>query len=311
MSDKKSFDAIFDKYRKYEDKQESLYIFIINNISYSDAIDKINKIMTSLDQIQNNYRKNYLKNRIYNFITYLDNFQLENVVKGIFLVSNEIDRINLDDYWILTLKMYSCDNFYYCYDNFFKIDWLYSFLVDRSYINIINIKNNDVKHVHLSKFKKNIIFTTSSKTFDINEYINNNIEKNIYCIIHGNSHILKIIKEKSNIKVLNTHYNDDELTSIHTQIINDNNIIELKTWLSKLLDPKDGKKIVFGKDIQDCILSKLIKTVFCIPTIKNKLLKKLSSDYIIFDIVEIDPVYNDIGKILEKDYMGIIGIKFY
>ena len=78
-----------------------------------------------------------------------------------------------------------------------------------------------------------------------------------------------------------------------------------------MIDPKEGKKIVFGKDIGENILTNSLKTIFCSPERKLKLLENFGKDNKIPELIVIlrDDDYN--SQKLYNDFKGAVGIKYY
>jgi hypothetical protein len=104
---------------------------------------------------------------------------------------------------------------------------------------------------------------------------------------------------------------DETILNIMSNIKNLQLHNELTDILDKLLDPKIENKIVFGKDIQTCIKSSLLKTLYCTETIEKKL-SIIPQHYKNFEIKIIKPIEKgDIYDKLEKNYAGAIGIKYY
>jgi hypothetical protein len=301
------FNDTFNKYALTKDKFESLYIFIIYNKSKEDVEGRLNKIIKIIDSISDSKKKHYLKSRLLNFKNYFESVEGINV-NGIFFVGDQIEYFVLDKYYIETLKMFKID-FSYQYGNRYDLDWLKNIIIDRDYTFVIKIKNNDVSISKINEFKQLNIFSDTIKSLSINDLINSKIEKDKKFIIHGSSNYLKNIE--LNNKACIGIYNKELLLDQQLEIIDEAkykiNIKELEDWLSKILDEKEGHKLVFGNDIEEQTENGLIKTVFCtidkkyrfanLDNIEIKLVKSFKNNDFISDFI--------------KNYDSVLGIKYY
>ncbi len=311
MSEEEHFDNEFATYKNCEGKYESMYIFVVNNLVIEALIEKVKKMIVLVDEIQNSSRRGVLKSRLGNFMKHLLGIQSETNVKSIYLVSEDVNEFSIKPYWMDTLSSFSCENFLIRYDSKFDLEWLKNLLLDRKYIHVLQMKNNSLKHIHLNKTKKRAATEKEEKGMSIQLYIQENIPKGDLCIIHGVSSLIKGIESTPKMKILNGHKRDDEIALEHEKFSNEQNATLLKWWLDRLTDPKEGSKIVFGVDINKCIGSKTLKTLFCSSEMKKKVFEKIPRDSLIFEIIEVKSFGEDIGKRLITDFKGGIGIKFY
>jgi hypothetical protein len=301
------FNDTFSKYNSIKDKFESLYIFIINNETKEDVEGRLNKIIKIVDSITDSKKKNYLKTRLLNFKKYFESVEGINV-NGIFFVGDQIEYVVLDKYYSETLKMFKID-FSYQYGNKYNLDWLKNMIIDRDYTFVIKIKNNDVSISKITEYKQLNIFSDTIKTLVINDIINSKIEKDKNFMIHGSSNFLKKFEfnNKTCIAIYNKELSLDQQLEIIDESKYKNNIKELEDWLSKILDKKEGHKLVFGNDIEEQTENGFIKTIFC--TLDKK------SRFIDLDNVEIKLVKsfknNDFISSFIKNYDSVLGIKYY
>jgi hypothetical protein len=71
-------------------------------------------------------------------------------------------------------------------------------------------------------------------------------------------------------------------------------------------------KLIFGKDINKAIINYKIKQLFCSEFLYNKIKNVFPAEFLNFEITKVSCLKNnDIGNILEKNYNGAIGIKYY
>ena len=226
-------------------------------------------------------------------------------------MGSTIDEIPFIDSWKQTLIDFKCNNVLVNYGEKYQLNWLKNLLLDRSYINVLHLKNNTLKHLHINTTKKKLHVEKSEKKMDIELYIKENISDAEVCIIHGISSSLKLLKDNKKTKILNGDKKDTDIIEAYEKVLSEKNSAELQWWLDRLLDPKEGKKIVFGIDIRTSIKHKLLNMLFCTTAIKEKILEKIPPEERIFMIIEIKSFGDDIGRKLENDFKGAVGIKFY
>jgi hypothetical protein len=301
------------QFRITKDKYESLYIFVVHGATIEFFIEKVNKILGIIDQIQNTIKKNYIKKRLYLFLEYLSNIKSETIIDNIFLIDDMVHTIDLEKSWKKTLVHFQCDPVTVKYDDTYKIDWLKSYLLDETYTNVIHVKNNDLKHYHLNSTKKRLHSSQTSKNMNMQTYMETNIPAKQICIVHGVSAALKTINDSLDgfTKIYKCDKRDDEILLDIDKIQNVEVSKQLDIWLSKLLDPKEGSKIVFGKDIKTSIQNKMLKTLFCSPDVALQVNQKISQELRVFDLIIVKSHGVDVGKRLATEFSGAIGIKFY
>lgn len=308
------FSETFDKYTNVTDKFGALYIFVIRDVSVEFVFDKIKKLMANADDMHNNVKKNHIKGRLHKFVNVLENEQLSKTVNNIYLVSNDVNVIAFDDYWIETLNMFNCDSYLVKYGDEFQLEWLRDYLLDRSYVNVLQLQNNNIKHIHLNSTKRVTVKEHTEKKCELNEFISNNIPSSEYCVVHGVSSFMKQLVCSNMLIVLNGTKRDDELLLEYNKILNSKRSIELEKWLEYFNNPdsKEYKRIIIGKDnILQSMNYNELKIIYCLPKIKKNILKNFTGTKT-FELVEIKSYdNNDTGHKLKTIYDGIIGIKFY
>jgi hypothetical protein len=230
------------------------------------------------------------------------------------MVYKKIEEIEIHPEWNETLDMFRCKNFVCEYGDKFKLDWLHDYLTDRSYLNVLQLQNNNIRHIYLNSTKRVVHSDQEEKKCDLNEFISTHIPKGEYCIVHGISSFAKQLKDSATLKILNGNKRDEEILEEYDRMLNEKKAIELQRWLDTMSNPdsKDAKKLTFGKEIMEAINDNMLKTLFCTPRMKKQVIEKIQPDDLIFEIVEIksyDP--SDVGMKLRRDFNGAIGIKFY
>jgi len=306
------FKEKFNKYLDKKDKFESLYIFVVNDLVIEELIEKISKIISSIDNISDVKRKNYLKNRLGNFREYLKiNYKPEEYISEIFLIDDNINIESFINFYKQTLQIFNVNKFIYEYSSTYPLEWLKNLLLDREYINVIKIKNNDLQLSKINSTKKITVYSDSIKSMDLTKIIQDKIPKNEPYLIHGVSSVLKNFVDKKAIAIYTNELTDEQILKISSNIKNLEYQKELEDILNKLLDPKVGNKIVFGKDIQISIKNSLLKTLYCTEEIykKSSVIPEHLKTFEIKIIKQIEK--GDIYDKLEKDFSGAVGIKYY
>lgn len=312
ISGEQEFLNKFSKYTNQKDKFESLYIFVIYKLSFLDTIAKILKIINSIDLIPDVKRKYYLKNRMNNFLEYIKiNFVPESLVNGIYLLDSNVNYEPMDKYYIETLELFSHNNFSYKYDNEYNINWLKDLVLNRNYINVIKVKNNDITHIKLNSSKKNTVLSQTIKSLNLEQYIQLQIPKSEQYIIHGISVCLKNFTDKNAMHISNSELTDEEILKIYLSDHIKRTQKELSAVLDNMSDTKFYNKMVFGKEIKLAIQNSMLETLYCTKTI-NDSMNKIPNHLKNFNIKIVHQLEKaDIGEKLEKEYSGAIGIKYY
>jgi len=307
------FNSTFNKYIEKKDKFDSLYIFVLYNATQEMLDEKIKKLYNILDCINDVKKRGFLKSRIFDFRKYVsDNYNLEDKIDSIFMISENVKEEVLTKYHKDTLLMFSHNNCSYDFGSNYPIEWLKHLITNRDYIHVITVKGNDIDHLMLNKTKKKYLYKDTIKSMDLKLIISEKIPKGENYIIHGSSVVLKNYIDANAVTVNQKELNDDEIFKIVDLKKYQKNGLELTELLANMTNPKVKTRLVFGKDIQKCIKNNLLKTLFCSPIIADKVNDKIPKDLMIFDVKIVKSIdKGDIGDELEKNYSGSIGIMMY
>ena len=312
MAEEIQFDTLFKKYIDKKDKFDSLYIFVIYKQYIEESIETVLKVINNLESMPDIKRKIYLQKRLQNYKEWLKlKYKPESQIDGIFMISDNIEKENLTPYYLETLNIFSHNKISYNYGCEFPIEWLKKLLLDREYINVLKIKNNDITHTKLNSTKKINIYSNTIKSMDLQKIVLQQIPKGENYLIHGSSIFIKNYIDKNAVSVSSKELSDDEIINLmyNYKYVKHHN--ELKDILNNLFDPKIENKLVYGKDIKISIQNNILKTLFCTDNIYSKL-SKIPEHLKIFEIKLTKQIEKgDISEKLEKDYEGAIGIKFY
>ncbi len=307
---------IFDNYKTDKDKFESLYIFVIYDLTIDEFNNKIEKVMKILDNITDSKKRGFLKNRIYNFHKYISDFKDDNFyLDGIYFVSDKINKEKLTQENKNVLKFFNHPNFCYNYGNNYPIDWLINLINDIEYVNVFNIKNNDIKYFILNETKKKYIYQDTIKSMDIKTIINNNILKNKEnkiekYFLYGSSVNLKTFQDPNCFNIINTNKEilDEDILNYYKMDKYKKNNDELKDILDKITTPKIINKIVFGNDNLQELENNMIDTIFVSDN--NILLKEIQNYNANIKIVKSFSKGDIIDNFI-NNYGGIIGLKYF
>lgn len=305
------FNETFNKYLGIKDKFDSLYIFVIYKIQLEECTEKVSRIITLIDSMSDTKKKSYLKNKLHNFREYLKmNYEPETFISDIFFVNNDINSESLTPYHKQTLELFQVNKLSYEYASEYPLEWLKNLLLDREYINVIKVKNNDIMHTKINSSKRINVYSNTIKSMELNKIISERIPKGESYLIHGMSAVLKNFVDKNAIAIYTNELTDENILKIASNVKMLVLHKELEDILSKLLDPKLGNKIVFGKDIQTCVNSSLLKTLYCTNDIYKKT-NNIPEHLRNFEIKVINQIEKgDIYDKLYNDFAGAVGIKY-
>jgi hypothetical protein len=322
------FNNLFSHYKSITDKHKSLYIFIINHVVVEDVIEKIKRMIVIIDSGTNSSKNTYRKNRISIFLNFLLGIKSESFVDGVFILGTTLDKFSLKQYWKDTIDFFDCAKIIETHNDYFDIKWLRNLLLDRTFVNILHIKNNTLKHTYLSQTKKKFILEKTEKSMDINLYISQHSQTNPHLInphlinphltnteiyiVHGVSSFLRFVSETEKIHVLNGEQKDDTIIELIEHINNEKNTKLLKSWIDKMSDIKECHKLVFGSEIKINIENQMLQTIFASPERAEKILINFPNYDLENKIIIVKSFQtNDVGYQLATHWKGAIGIKYY
>ncbi len=305
----------FSQYISYKDKFESLYIFVINNVSYSEFNSKIDNIIKNMDNIIDTIKRGFLKARILKFKEHINENKVNETIDGIFFVSEKIEIEDLNKNHKDILHFFSHPKISYSYGNSFDLNWLNHLITNKEYVNVFQIKNNDIKYFILNETKKKYIYQNTIKSMDVKIVINKHIIKNKddksdKYLLYGSSIHLKNYQDANCFQFINTDKNleDNEIIQYYKIDKYKKNNEELKDILDKLTHPKFINKIVFGDDIYSELGNSMIEKVYILDNhIDLEKLKEYNTSLIFVKSFS----NGDNIDIFTKNYGGILGVKYY
>lgn len=312
---KKKIDAFCDELDKLvttEDKYESLYVFIVYNKTTQEFINFLFEYLKKIKQIGNSFKKKYLNNRIYNFIESLKETKNkeQDIINKICFVGENIYTFDLMESSILLLTSYNIDNIYVKYGNKYDIGFIKDFLFDESIKHLIEEeKNGKYLHHHINTTKGRKLYKEFNlRETDIVDYINGIHDKIIF---NGNQLNIKKINPNKYVCVDKKLSNDQIFGIFEKDLLQQNNK-KLDIIMGYINDTKMMDKLLFGTDLAKAIKNYQVKTIFCTNKMFDKLTSVYSSEYLNFEINMVKSYDDgDSAFILESNYRGIVGVKYY
>lgn len=305
------FNNELDKLSVIEDKYESLYIFTIYDKTTKDLIKYLFEYLKKIKNISNGFKKKYLNDRIYSFIELLQEEGSDDVVNKIYFIGENIFQFNLFDVSIELFKNYNIDNIIIKYGDKYNIDFIKEFLFDDSIKHLIEEHNSKFFHYHINKSKGRRLHNEFYlKKVDIVDYMNTIFvgDKIVYL---GNAINIKKVSVEKYIAI-DRRVNDTQIFELFEKDILIQNNKKLQVIMGCITNTKMMDKILFGSDLVKAIKNHQVKTICCTQKMKDKLHKVYSVDYLNFEILVVKSFDDgDSTFILESNYKGIIGLKYF
>lgn len=303
---------IIESFGIHKDKFESLYMIIVYDLETTELIEKVSHQLKLINTLKDNIKRKYLNDRMFNFKTYLTNQKYnkeKEKINKIFFIHNETDELDLTKEWCQILIDFQVDKYIFKFGDHFDLDYLIELLTDRTFKNVIYVKNNTLQHIHINRTKKRIINTIESKTLNVELYIQENIKEP--SVIHGSSVSLKNLKLDGHI-IIHKSLRDDEVLDEFMNLENTMILKELDEVLGYMQHPKMMHRVVFGKDISKQIKEMGLKTIYCTDQIYKKMKEQIDSSLLNFEI-KIFKIKNpgDCADIIKTSYNGAIGLTYY
>ena len=134
--------------------------------------------------------------------------------------------------------------------------------------------------------------------------------------MYGQNQILKklIALEKDGILVDMRNISFEEVNElIQRKNIKENQELFKKEFIDNLNNPSEVDKLLFGRnEVVDAINNYMVKKLFINPKLYSILTQSIDSSVLNFDIRIVQPLDpGDYGQQLNKDYDGIVAIKYY
>jgi hypothetical protein len=312
MNDINKYYNDLDNFTSIEDKYDSLYTIIVYNIQVTELIKYLFEYLKKINHIGNTFKRRYLNDRIYSFIEYIKtNYTNDDTVNNIYFISSTINCLVLMEKSVKLLKKYNIDNIYILCGNTFDIQFIKEFLFDDTITHLIEEqKNGKYIHYNINFTKGRIIFKEFNlSNINIYDYICDIKNKFIFCANNINN--LKKINSDKYIFVNKLPNNEKVFELLEQDMLHHNNS-KLDIIFGYIDNPKLVDKLLFGSDLTRAIKNYQVKQIFCTHKMMDKLKKVYDIKYLNFEICIVKS-FNDGDNpyLLDKNYKGIIGVKYY
>lgn len=279
---------------------------LVNHIK--SKLDNINK------KVNNSFKKKFINDRIFSFITYLESsYTVKDNVNGIFLIDTKVRSIPFTKENLNFCKEWGISKFYMDYDEKFDIDYLAELFSTKSLRTVFKFDKSNYSVMKIDSTKSKVIESHSSiDESSITEYVS----KHKPVLLYGMNQILKKLStlEKEGISIiLKSMSNSEIMEVIDRKIIIDNQQSFKKEFIDNMTNPSIQEKLIFGKnEVAEAIMNFMVKKIFVNPKVLKILKQNIEPSALNFEIVIVKPLESgDFGQTLNKDYGGIVGIKYY
>tara|TARA_B100000524_G_C23652823_1_gene370748 strand:+ start:455 stop:1384 length:930 start_codon:yes stop_codon:yes gene_type:complete len=296
-------------------KDKVLYTILVHDHTIEELIDIVKKKLENINKrISSSFKKKLINDKIYSFINYLESVQNQtDKINSVFLINDKINRIDMSLSEKSFCKNWNISNFIFEFDEEFKIDYLSELLSTKMIKCVFKFDKSSYSVIHLDSTKSKVVENHSSLDEDsITKFINQHKPVAIY----GLCPILKKLShlESKNLSVINKQMsNNDVLELIKVKNIEFNQELFKTEFLDNINNPALLDKLIFGKkDISEAINNFLIKKLFINPKLYKILKDNADSSTLNFEIIIVQSLKSgDLGQTLNKNYNGMVGIKYY
>jgi hypothetical protein len=288
---------------------------IIYNYNIITFISELYEQLEKIKHIKNPKTRSLSNDRIYSLIQYIDKWDKEIKINHIFLIDKDVHEHKLRNREIGLLKEFNKNNMCIYFENKFKIDYLIDFFTNFNYYDVFECNRLHVNYINITQTKSKTIKSSSCKNEDdLDTFVSENKNNsNKYCVIHGQSTLLKKYQSKWTVfnKKLENKDIIDEIENTKTY----ENHKKLETVFDYINDERKLHLVIYGKikvEIKNAIEEYRIKELYCNEERLSIVKKQLPNEYYNFPIIIIKKLKDgDISDKLLKDFKGAIGISYY
>lgn len=302
----------FIQYEKTDSVREDLISFLVHNITSSEWIDMLYQQLKKLQAIKSSYKRKEANDKLFSLITYLkENHEPIDIVNYICFIDKEIYLFKVPKKPLHVLREYKIRNYNYYRDYKFRVDIFKDIFHNWDWKHVIEWTNN-VEYYKMTKFKKTVPELLPRDNLDelVSEMNTIKLGKS-FGIIHGRSPMLKKLNLSTNWKIYSKYlYKEDIFEEFKKIDLSQNN--KLLDNIFHLMRTDDSKLIIGETEMKQSIEYYMVKTAFCSEDMYEKFNSLADKDYYNFETVIIGSLEKgDNADIIEKDYGGFIGIKYY
>ena len=306
--------TIIEEISKFKNMNEKFsYSILTYSYTNEELIDLLKKKLENINKkIKDSFKKKFINERIFSLITNLESsFNMNEIVNGIFFVNSDINKIIFSKENVKYCNKWSLQKLWLDYDDKFSTQYLTQLFSEKSLEIVFKFSKSDYTVLEIDSVKSRTIESHSSMDEDS---IKNYISKFKPSVLYGNNQILKKFNELDGILIDMKNLTNEELVEvIEIKNIKENQELFKKEFLDNLTNPSQQDKLLFGRnEIVEAINNYMVKKLFINPKLYNILLEKLDNSVLNFEILIVKPNEpGDYGQILNRDYGGIVAIKYY
>lgn len=307
---------IINKIREFsKEKERYSYTILIHSYVNEDLIDSTKKKLENINKkIKDAHKKKFINDRIYSFISYLESaFSMKEKINCIFFINSKIKSIQLSKSEYSFCLKWNIMKYYMDYDDKFDVEYLTNlFSTDQLKIAFRFDKSNyQVVELDSVKFR-----VAENHTNMEEDSINFHITKLKPMVLYGTNQTLKKLQhlESNGITIsLKNLSNEELLEIINKKTVTNNQELFRKEFLDNINNPSVMDKLLFGRnEVASAINNFMVKKLFVNPKIYSTLKENVDSSTLNFEVVIVQPLEpGDYGQVLNKDYGGIVALKYY
>ena len=308
--------SIIDELYKFSScKDKFSYTILVHSFNNEELVNTIKKKLENINKkMSNPYQKKNVNERIFSLITHLEScFKKTDEINSIFLVDTKVNRIDLSKKDKSFCNQWNISKFIFDYDEQFQIDYLVELLSTKMIKTVFKFDKSNYSVIEMDSTKSRNLESHSGLDEDS---ISKNITKHKPLILYGSNQILKKISHLENNDLTITcknMNNEDVIDFINTRNIEKNQEMFKSEFLDNISNPSVEDKLVYGKkEIGEAIQNYMIKKLFINPKLLKTLKEKADASILNFEIIIVQSLKSgDLGQTLNKDYGGMVGIKYY
>lgn len=308
------------------------YTIILHHITVEEALDEVEKKISNFEKNKgkiSDHKKSYeISKRLYTFKNMLSNFEPNDKLNIVIILNVDLKYFEMTNEIKNHCKIWKIKKFSFYYNDDVLDSFSEGTISERlvQYVSIL-LTTEKVKTIfdfsEGSKFKVKEIDSLKSRSIeDIQESEENlsiSLKKYNPVIIFGNKNLIKEKEKNCNTAIptyISNNLNKKELLVLIENIeIKSNQEKFKKIFLDNYQNPKFTDKFLIGsKENSYGIENYMIKTLFINPKLMNKFKKNSELLNLLnnVNVIIVQPKEaGDYGQILNKNYGGIVGEKYY
>ena len=288
------------------------YSFLFHSTVSEEIIDTLNKKLENINKkMSNAFKKKNINDRIYSLISNMESrFQPTEVVNGIFFVNNKINFIPFVRADMNHIKLWNITKFYMEFDEKFMTEYFIDLFSTKKVKTVFKFEKSsyDILSIDYTKSRK----LESHSSMD-ESHITENVSKHNPVVIYGLNQTLKKLKF-DNVIIELKNMSKEEVCDIISKKEIEDNMVQFKTEILDMIPVEAiSDKFVFGrKEISEAIENYMVKKLFINSKLLSVLRSKADNSLLNFTIVEIKSLQpGDPGNILNRDYFGMVAVRYY